>query len=195
MQNKTTKLVCAALLLAAALGAPAATISGQRFDDRIRLAGADLQLNGLGLRAEVWLEGYAAGLYLPKRASTPAEVLADEGPKRMQLKMMLDVPAKEFNKAIEKGVRRNSTPVEQEAVRDRIAQFEAGITAVGQVRKGDVIDIDYLPARGLVLSINGTPRGEPIPGADLYAAVLRIFLGERPVDRELKSGLLGGPSR
>lgn len=188
------KVLCATLLLVT-LGASAASISGQRFDDRIRLGDADLQLNGLGLRAELWLEGYAAGLYLTTRASTPDQVLAEAGPKRVRLKMMVDVPAREFNKAVEVGVRRNTSPSEHEAVRERIARFVNTIAVVGMVKKGDVIDLDYLPGRGLVLSINGTPQGEPIPGADLYAAVLKIFLGDRPVDRELKSGLLGGPTR
>ena len=185
------KIVCA-LTLMAALGASAATISGQRFDDRIRLGETELQLNGLGLRAEWFLEGYAAGLYLPVKATLPAEVLAEEGPKRLRMKMMLDVPAKEFNKAVRVGIGRNSPPAEQDAVRERIERFLGLITAASTVKKGDVIDIDYLPGRGLILSINGRPQGDAIPGADLYGAVLKIFLGERPVDRELKSGLLGG---
>ena len=183
--------VCAAV----AIGTQAATISGQRFDDRIRLADTELQLNGLGLRAELWLEGYAAGLYLPVRTTQVAEAIAEPGPKRLRMKMMLDVPAKEFNKAVLKGVGRNSTSAEQEAVRERIDSFMALITAAITVKKGDVIDLDFLPERGLLLSINGKPQGDAIPGADVYAAVLRIFLGERPVDRELKSGLLGGPAR
>jgi len=62
-----------------------------------------------------------------------------------------------------------------------------------RVVKRDVIDLDYLPASGLQMSVNGKPRGEPIPGEDLYAALLRIFIGDRPTDPELKVGLLGGP--
>jgi hypothetical protein len=56
-----------------------------------------------------------------------------------------------------------------------------------------VVDLDWLPGRGLQLSLNGKPRGAPIPGEDLYAALLRIFVGERPADPEMKIGLLGGP--
>ena len=190
------KILLACILCAVALvGAQAATISGQRFDDRIRLADTELQLNGLGLRAEVWLEGYAAGLYLPVKTTQVAEAIAEPGPKRLRIKMMLDVPAKEFNKAVMKGVGRNSSPAEQDAVRERIDRFMALISAARTVKKGDVVDLDFLPGRGLLLSINGRPQGEAIAGADVYAAVLRIFLGERPVDRELKAGLLGGPTR
>jgi Chalcone isomerase-like len=31
-----------------------------------------------------------------------------------------------------------------------------------------------------------------VPGEDLYAAVLKIFVGEHPVDKKMKVGLLGG---
>ena len=55
-----------------------------------------------------------------------------------------------------------------------------------------VIDFDYTPDSGTVIAVNGTPRGKPIPGEDFYQAVLRIFLGERPVDASVKRGLLGG---
>ena len=45
----------------------------------------------------------------------------------------------------------------------------------------------------LVLSRNGAPRGAPLAGEDLYAALLRCFVGVRPADPDMKVGLLGGP--
>ncbi|HEX6703658.1 MAG TPA: chalcone isomerase family protein [Albitalea sp.] len=185
-----SRVLMACLLLAIG-SVHAARIEGQAFDDRIRLADTELHLNGLGLRAVAWIRGYAAGLYLPGKASTPAQVLAASGPKRIQLKMMLDVEAPEFIKAFDVGVRRNSSPAEQAALAERMAQFDRTIASIGAVHKGDVIDLDFLPAHGLVLSINGKPRGQPIPGEDLYAGILKIFIGELPVDKKLKAGLLG----
>ncbi len=179
------------LLLAAACAVQAARIEGQTFDERIRLADTDLLLNGVGLRAVAWLKGYAAGLYLVEKASTPAGVLAQKGPKRVRLKMMLDVGSVEFAKAFDKGMRRNHSAAEHAAMTERMAQFDRTVTAIGQLKTGDVIDIDYLPARGLTLSLNGRARGAAIPGEDLYAGVLKIFIGSEPVDTRLKAGLLG----
>ena len=34
-------------------------------------------------------------------------------------------------------------------------------------------------------------KGEALPGEDLYAGLLKIFIGTRPVDTKLKAGLLG----
>ena len=179
-------------LLCVSLGASAARIGGESFDELIRLADTDLVLNGVGLRAVLMFKGYVAGLYLVHKGRTTEQVLAVKGAKRVQLKMLVDVEAKEFVKAIDVGMRRNSTEAEQLAMKDRIAQFDRNIGLIGAVKKGDVINLDFIPAKGLVLTLNGKPRGEPIPGEDLYAGVLKIFIGELPVDKKLKAGLLGG---
>ena len=182
----------AVLLLAGAAGAAqAARIDDQTFDDRIRLAGADLLLNGVGLRAVAWLKGYAAGLYLVEKSGTPAGVLALQGPKRVQMKMMVDVDSAEFVKAFGKGMRRNHSEAELAALRDRMQRFDAAVAAIGKLKKGDVVDLDWLPGTGVRLSLNGRPRGEAIPGEDLYAGLLKIFIGGDPVDKRLKAGLLG----
>jgi Chalcone isomerase-like len=180
-----------AALLFATLGASAARIADQNFDDRIRLADTDLVLNGVGLRAVLWLKGYAAGLYLTQKATTPAQVLATKGPKRVQMKMMLEVEAKEFTKAFDVGMKRNNTEAEQAAMKDRMEQFDRNIELIGKVKKGDVVNLDFVPGQGLILSVNGQPRGTPVPGEDIYAGVLKCFIGELPVDKNLKAGLLG----
>jgi Chalcone isomerase-like len=120
-------------------------------------------------------------------------VLAAPGPKRLQLRMLVDVDTEEFVKAFEKGVARNTPATELPRLAERMARFDAQMRALRRVVKRDVIDLDYLPASGLQMSVNGKPRGEPIAGEDLYAALLRIFVGDRPTDPELKVGLLGGP--
>jgi len=174
-----------------AAGATPVVLEGQRFDTQLRLAGSELQLNGVGLRARAWVKGYAAGLYLPRRADSAVQALAMKGPKRLQMRMLLDVPAEEFVKAIEKGIARNTESTELPQLHDRVRRFAHQVAALGKVRKGDVVDLDYLPTAGLVLAVNGRARGEAIPGEDLYAAVLRIFVGDKPVDAALKAGLLG----
>lgn len=189
-----------ALLLAALAGCAGAawatrsiTVEGTTFVGDITLADTPLQLNGVGLRAVAWFKGYAAGLYLPRKATTPAAVYAQMGAKRLQLRMFVEVDAEEFVKAFHKGVARNTPPSEQPRLAERMARFDAVVRSLGKLRKADVIDLDFLPGRGLMMGRNGSARGEAIPGEDLYAAMLSCFLGDRPVDAELKAGLLGGP--
>ncbi len=179
------------VLLAAALGAQAAVIEGQQFDDRIRLADTELVLNGVGLRAVAWFRGYAAGLYLSQKADTTEAALAAKGPKRLRMRMMVEVESKEFVKAFEKGMKRNLGAAEREALADRIERFDRTVAALVVLKKGDAVDLDWLPDRGLVLSVNGQAKGEPFVGEAFYAAILKIYIGKDPVDKRLKAGLLG----
>lgn len=173
--------------------AQAATFEGVQFDDRITLAGHELLLNGTGLRAAGWFKAYVVGLYLPQRATTAPEVLAQAGPKRVRLVLLVDAPAIELAKGFDKGVKRNSG-AQVEALRARLARMFELMESVGRVRKGDAVDLDFDPARGTTLSLNGKARGEPIAGHDFYVAVLRSFVGDHPYHKKLKSGLLGTPA-
>ncbi len=195
LSRRLLLLSSAGLLLPWGRARAAAPISveGVTFAGQITLAGQALELNGVGLRAVAWFKGYAAGLYLGSRVRTPQQVLAAPGAKRLQMRMLVDVDTEEFVKAFDKGIARNSPPAELPLLAERMARFDAIVRAVGKVKKLDVLDLDWLPDRGLQFALNGQPRGAPIPGEDLYAALLRIFIGEKPVDAELKIGLLGGP--
>jgi hypothetical protein len=112
-----------------ALAAPVAglenPIAGVRFEPMAQLAGQALQLNGTGLRAVAWLKGYAAGLYLVRPASSADAAVSQPGPKRLQLRLLVDVPVDEFVKAFHKGIDRN-TPTDQHAgLADRMGRFDA----------------------------------------------------------------------
>jgi hypothetical protein len=185
---------CLALLLASALPVRAQVqVEGYTYAREVTVAGQSLRLNGVGLRAVAWLKGYAAGLYLTGRATTTEAALAAPGPKRLQLRMLQVVPAEEFVKAFDKGVARNTPAAELPALRERMQRFNALVTGLVKVKKGDLVDLDWVPGAGLNFGYNGRLLGPPIAGADLYAALLRIFIGNRPVDPEMKVGLLGGP--
>jgi hypothetical protein len=169
------------------------TYEGQRFDRLSTVAGAELRLNGLGVRQVAWFKGYLVALYLSAPATTAQQAQASPGPKRIQLRMLHEVPAAEFSKALRKGIARNTAPPEAAALQDRTERFVRAIDALGKVRKGDVIDLDLDPARGLLFSVNRSPKAEPLPGQDFYAAVLRSFVGDVPYDPKMRDGLLGKP--
>lgn len=199
VRRRLLRAAVAAPLVAPVAGliAPAAraqvTVEGYTYVPTIDLGGRTLYLNGVGLRAVAWFKGYAAGLYLGAKVTTVEAVLADAGPKRMQLRMFVDVPAAEFSKAFFKGVKRNAPAAQQPQLAARMQRFDEMVMSVGEVKNNDVVNLDFLPDQGLVFSRNGRALGPPIPGADFYAALLLIFIGQRPVDKEMKIGLLGGP--
>lgn len=183
--------VCAALF--AATPTRAAVMEGVQFDDAVKLADTELKLNGLGMRAVSIIKGYVAGLYLSERASTLQDVTHVRGPKRLQIRMLREARPEDFNRSLVSGMRRNASPSELVALSDRINQLERIIESTGGVKKGDTIDLDFVPERGMTLALNGQVRGQGIEGADFYNALLAIFVGDRPVDAKLKRGLLGQP--
>lgn len=189
-------LLRASLLALAAWPAAAAArrYEGQDFDEQLTLAGQTLLLNGTGKRAVAIFKGYLAGLYLARKASTTEGVLAVPGAKRVDIRMLLDVDAEEFVKAVNKGVARNCGEAERVALAERQELFIKNLRLVGKVRKRDLIHIDFVPEQGTLLLINGKLFGTAVPGADLYAAILKVFLGDLPVDKRLKAGLLGDPN-
>jgi Chalcone isomerase-like len=166
-------------------------VEGQTFPARAQVGERELVLNGVGLRAVAWLKGYAAGLYLTSAAASADGVVAMGGPKRLQMRMLQDVPAAEFVKAVDKGFGRNTPAGQQAALAERRDAFGRQILALGSVKKGDVVDLDFVPGSGLVMAVNGRVHGTPVAGEDFYGALLRIFVGEHPVDPKLKAGLLG----
>ncbi len=185
--------LCAATTLVTLAPAVAAgEIDGVHFPDATRVGGKELQLNGMGLRSVFVIKGYAAGLYLPEKARNATVVLGVRGPKRLQLRLLREVESDAFIKALNEGIRENHSEPQLQLLSERLSQLEQTMSQVGTARRGDVINFDFSPDAGTVVAINGAPRGRPIPGEDFYQAVLRIFLGDHPVDRGLKRGLLGG---
>ncbi len=183
--------LAALVFLPSAYAAAPIVAEGQAFPGDARVGGTPLQLNGVGLRAAFIYKVYLAGLYLPAKAATGAEVLAEAGPKRVQVRMLMDGPSDEFAKAFTGGIAKRTPADQVAAMRDRIDAFDRTLRSVGDVKKGDVVDLDFTPDVGLTMTVNGKPVGTPVPGADLYAALLNIFIGDRPVDAKMKAGMLG----
>lgn len=187
--------VLAGVGLAGALSGARADVAveGVRFQERLPLGGQSLVLNGTGVRAVAWIKGYAAALYLGHRVHTADEAVAQPGPKRLRMVMLMGAPSGEFIKAFDKGMTRNTSETEAAALRERMARFDAMLEGLGRVAKGDIVDLDFVPGQGMTLNFNGKACGPPIAGADFYAALLRTFVGERPYDKRLRDGLLGVP--
>ena len=186
--------LAAALSATGVTAAQAATLEGQQFDDTVVLGQHKLQLNGLGLRGVAWLKAFVAGLYVTTPSRDAAALLAETGPRRLRLKIMLQAPSNELTKSLLRRVKRHETPEVQARLADRLALFAQQLDGLGQLMPGDVVDMDYLPGKGLVLSRNGKAAGKPVVGDDLYRAVLQIFVGEHAIDPRMKQGVLGAPA-
>jgi hypothetical protein len=168
------------------------TYEGFTFPPTMRVADTELHLNGVGRRAPLYYRVYAAALYLPHKLTTGAAVLADTGPKRLQLRLMTSGPSEEFVKAFDGGIAKRVPPEQLAAMRDRVDAFDNVLRSYGDLHKGDVIDLDYVPGKGTFVAVNDKVNPKVVAGADLYAAMLSIFVGDRALDKGMRDGLLGG---
>jgi hypothetical protein len=182
---------CAALLVSMSVVASARDVAGVRLDEQTKLGASELVLNGAGLRKRLFFKVYVAGLYLTAKRSSSAGVFALAGPKRLSITLMRNLPARKLVDGLKHDIRENSSPEEQQALRDRVEELAASLLAVGQGREGDVITLDWLPDAGTLVALNGEANGKAIPGDDFYRALLRVWMGDRPTNTGLKEALLG----
>jgi hypothetical protein len=186
-----------ALTLAAGLAALPAfaqqpvELEGQKFEPTASMGGQTLQLNGVGLRKRAIFKVYVAGLYVPQKATSAAAIIGDKGPRRVTLRLLRDVDAQSFIDSFNDGLKSNTPEAQLAAMKPQVDALLAAMKSIGEAKTGDVINFDYTSDAGTRITVNGQPKGNPIPGADFYAAVLRIWLGDKPVDDSLKKGMLG----
>ncbi|WP_426105885.1 chalcone isomerase family protein [Massilia sp. TSP1-1-2] len=192
IKNIVVKTLVSGALLAGAFGqsAIAAEVAGIKFADTAKVGGKELQLNGLGVRTKFIVKVYAAGLYLQDKKSTAEEVFAAEGPRRMQLVIMRDISSEDFGNAFMSGINNNLDGKDKTKIVTQISKFGEIFAAVDGLKKGDVLDTDYIPGQGTICILNGKRLGEVTPEVNFNNAVLKIWLGNKPADNALKLKLL-----
>jgi hypothetical protein len=177
------------LMMALALPVSAAEVAGVKFEDQARVASTELALKGAGLRKRFLFQVYAIGLYVSDRKADP---IAQGGSKRVAIRMLRNVDADDLAKALVDGMRPNHDEATMKSLEPRIAQLNAIMAGIKEAKKGMAIDLDWHPGGGTQVTIDGKPAGQPIEGEDFYRALLRIWLGDKPVQDDLKKALLGG---
>lgn len=171
----------------------AAELEGIKLEERIRVDGQELRLNGAAVRTRVIFKVYVAGLYLPSKTANAQDAIEARGAKRIVLVMLREASAQQFVESIEYGLRANNSEAQLAAVKPQVDQLFAMIRAVGHARKGMRIVLDYEPsAGGTTLFVDGVAQGKPMAGERFNQVLLRIWLGEDPVQMDLKEALLGG---
>ncbi len=183
-----------AALVCGTTGTHAVEIGGIAVADTVKIGGVDLLLNGAGIRTRAVFKVYVGAIYVTDKKSAAAEVIAQRGPKRVALHMLRDLTAEQLGGALNDGLAANLSETERTQFKPQIDELKATMDAVGAAREKSVVTLDYLPEAGIRIAIDGAARGKPIAGEDFYRALLKIWLGDKPVDRSLKAGMLGQPT-
>jgi hypothetical protein len=178
------------LMACTVLPAAAYEIAGVDIPDSIELADSDsgLLLNGAGIREKFFLDIYVGALYLPSRTSDADAILAGSGPASVLMHFLYsEVSRQKITEGWRDGLRANITADEMQAIQAALDKFN---TLFLDVRKGDVIRIDYRPPSGTAVRINGEWRGS-VADKTFFRSLLKVWLGTKPVSRSLKKAMLG----
>ncbi len=184
-----TAALCMALLTPAM--ALAIEVAGVKLEDSVKVAGKDLKLNGAGVRTRAVFKVYAMGLYLGKKETTVDGILGSQGPRRFNIVMLREVSGEDFGQAFMTGINANTDKAEKGKLMNHMAKLGEVFVNVGGLKKGDSMDVDWVPDKGTVIHLNGKALAEPLPDLAFYNALLKIWLGDKPADSSLKPALMG----
>jgi len=138
-----------------------------KVDETANVASQELKLNGAGIRTKVFFKVYVAGLYVAEKKTTASEILALAGAKRVKLSLLREVGSEQFNQSFTEGINSNSTTEEKIKIAPQLAKFNEVFGKVPTLNKGDVITLDWIPASGTLVQLNGKPIADAFPDVDL----------------------------
>jgi hypothetical protein len=179
-----------ALVLSLTLALPALAkekdVAGVKFPETSSAGGKELKLNGAGLRTKAIFKVYAAGLYLETPTKDAAQAISSDQTKRVRMFMLRDLEKAKITDAISEGMEKNNKAA-MPALRERLDKLKG---AVPDLKKGDELTITYIPGTGTQVQ---SKSGEALTleGKDFADALFGVWLGAKPVDDDLKDGMLG----
>lgn len=178
------------ITMAAGQVSAAVDVGGVKYEDSMSVAGKELVLNGAGVRNKFVVKVYAAGLYLQEQKSTVDGVMKVDGPRRMRLVFLRDVSTEDLGSAFMSALSSNTSEEDKAKIVAQVSKYGELFGQIDSVKKGDTLDTDWIPGVGNQCYLNGKKFGPAIPDIVFYNSVLRVWLGDKPVDPALKTKLL-----
>jgi len=180
------KLAVALSFLLLSLPAFALEVAGVNVSPTAVVRQKTLTLNGAGIRKKFFFKVYVGSLYTERKATTPAQLLADTGEKLIRMNFVYKKVGKEkIVEAFAEGLANNSPGVARSAeAKAFLSWFTSDFVA------GDTVDISLSPDGTVAASQNGKALGS-VRSPSLARGVLLIWFGDEPADAGLKEGMLG----
>ena len=165
------------------------SVAGVSYDTQITHKGNDLVLNGLGVRKKYFFNIYTAALYVPSELKHKSryDIVHNEESKVLKIEILSRFMSKSkmiaaFKEGFIKSTNGNIAPIQH-----KIDKFLSFIT--DELAPREVYEVTYEPERGSVIYRNGEDKGH-VEGKDFKVALFNIWLGNQPVDIELRNALL-----
>ncbi len=162
-----------------------ASLSAAAWPDQIQVGQTPLTLRGSERFSWLWYKVYDVALHLPSTATR--EQALGEVPRRITFRYLRGFSAEDLAKATSKTIaeRRGSAPS---------PEIDAGLAAINAmwptVVIGDELTLTYTPGVGTTVARNDAVLGT-VAGASFSSVLFSIWIGAKPIDDDLRDGLLG----
>ena len=194
MAGAARTFILLAMALAPAI-ASAMEVAGVKLPEKIAIARGvpELVLNGAGIRHKLMtVSVYVGALYLAAKSKDADAILTDAGPKRVEMHVLIEeLTAKDLIASLNDAIAANHIPAELALIETRLRDLNRMMSKIGVLKRGGVVHIDFIPGSGTRINVNGQDM-LTIPGDDFFRALLRIWIGKKPVDGRLRDAMLGG---
>ncbi|WP_264566601.1 chalcone isomerase family protein [Flavobacterium sp. N3904] len=148
-----------------------------------------LQLNGAGSRSKMWVEVYIQALYLSILSQDPKEIINDNSTMSIRIEITSAlVSSGKLTRAIHAGFEKSAGD-RFETLKPKMELLKSYLAE--EITRGDVFELTYNPTDSSVWVIkNGLFKGK-VEGFEFKKVFFGIWLGDKPVDEDLKNSLLG----
>jgi hypothetical protein len=148
-----------------------------------------LQLNGAGSRSKMWVDVYIQALYLSHLSPNPKEIINDKTEMSIRIEITSAlVSSGKLTRAMHTGFEK-SAGENFEALKPKMELLKSFLSE--DITKGDVFELTYNPADQSIWVIKNRELKGKIEGFEFKKVFFGIWLGDKPVDEELKNNLLG----
>lgn len=157
--------------------------------------GQKLVLNGAGVRRRGYHKSDVVALYLPEKRTTPDAIYRLDGVRRIQLNLLRNLTSSTITRVFLSDFKQVATDEEFRQLIEPLGMIGAAYADIKRVRKGDVVNLDWVPGKGWMATHNGRPLRSvdgilAINDPLAYQVYLRMYLGAA-ASAELRNGLLG----
>ncbi|MCX7990580.1 MAG: chalcone isomerase family protein [Proteobacteria bacterium] len=160
-------------------------VSGVNISETITLNNNQLKLNGYGIRKKWFVKVYVASLYTTKKVTNYDEAVSDGSDKVIRLDFLHKVEKNKVTDTIKEAFQSIAPDIpESEAGKKFFSQFNSDFNV------GDTLELVLLSDGTVITKHNNKVLGI-IKSNRLAFGLLSIYIGNKPVDEELKKGMLG----
>jgi hypothetical protein len=163
-------------------------ISGVEIPEKLQRAGVAFVLNGAGVRSKFFIDIYVSALFLEDRSQDSEKILRDDMNMGIRLQVVSSFVDQDSLKSAIKDGFETATGGNTQPIQPQIDRFLELMSE--EVNKGDYFDFIYLSNSGLKVFKNDIYL-QDIKGLNFKRAFFGIWLGDDPVDDDLKENMLG----